>query len=252
MLKSELAPTLSENFTGIIWKVLLDNVAGFIAIESRNTELRQVSFSVLNYITGERLIKELTVDEPWYSALAHIGNGHLFINGYEYAGSPVSKGIIAIKINNVAMSWQQYNLSFYDAWNEGLRVYNPNISPRKFDMLEPETGKTIQVDNPTTISTDLKLPENGSETLIPSTVKHELIVGEISHLSYRNLTIISFHESIDGYLRLRLVVHQDNNILLDIIIADSIQKLQYETFFVQHNHLFCIQNTNRIVSYKLV
>lgn len=252
MIKPQLNTTLSENFTGLIWKILLDNEAGLIAIESRNSELRQVSFSVLNYITGEKLIKELTVDELWYSALAHIGNGHLFINGYEYAGSPVSKGIIAININNSTTSWQQYNLSFYDAWAEGLRVYNPNISPRKFEWLEPETGKTIQVINPTAISNDIQLPEKGGEELIPDEIKHDLIVGEILQLSFKNLSILSFHESINGVLRLRLIVHQGDSILLDIIIADSIQKLQYETFFVQHNHLFCIQNTNRIVSFKLV
>src|SRR5688572_7241663 len=124
-----LTPSLCATFKGIIWKLKLDKERSLIGIESRHTELKQVAFSVLNYQTGETLIQEKVVDEPWYSALAHIGYGFLFLNGYEYAGSPLSKGIIAIDINRNTIAWQQFNLSFYDAWKEGLRVYNPNISP---------------------------------------------------------------------------------------------------------------------------
>lgn len=247
-----LKTTLSESFTGIIWKILLDKEAGLIAIESRNAELRQVAFSVHNYQTGETLIKEKSVEEPWYSALAHIGNGHLFINGYEYAGSPVSKGIIALNINTETITWQHYNLSFYDAWEEGIRVYNPNISPRKFEWLDPATGKSISVKNPTAIHTDIQLPEPGKIELIPDLTERHTIIGEVLHLKFQEKNIVSFHEKIHDHLQLRLIVYQQDNLLLDIIIANHIQKLQPETFFVHQSHLFCIQNSNQIVLYKLV
>ena len=62
----------------------------------------------------------------------------------------------------------------------------------------------------------------------------------------------NINESINDLLRLRLIVFQGHTILVDDILAYPIQKLQLETFFVQQNHLFCIRNSNQIVSYNLV
>lgn len=244
--------TLFEIFNGVIWKLLPDNNGRLIAIETRNSENRQTAFSVLNYETGETLLKEFQVDESWYLALSHIHENLIFITGYESERSPISKGITAIDIARKTIRWQKFNYSFYDAWNEGIRVYNPNISPRRFEWLKYETGEVIHISNPTPLIFNIRIATQTTQDVLPLTSKSEKIIGDILSLAHQDLNIFSFHELFEGNLRLRLLITSNSTIVLDDILADGIQKQQLETFFIQQDHLFYIRNANQIVSYNLV
>jgi hypothetical protein len=46
------------------------------------------------------------------------------------------------------------------------------------------------------------------------------------------ITIISFHEKVQNNIQQRLLVYQDDTILLDEILIRDIQKLQPESFFM--------------------
>lgn len=247
-----IALTLSEIFNGVIWKLLPDNNRKLIAIEIRNAENRQTVFSVLNYETGETLLKEHHVEESWFVALSHVHNNLVFITGYESESSPVSKGITAIDIDTKGTRWQKFNYSFYDAWNEGIRVYNPNINPRKFEWLNYETGEVIYLSNPTPLNNQIRFPSFTTIKALPEVIQSKMVIGDVLSLDHQELNINSFHESFDGNMRLRILITSANYIVLDEILSDRIQKQQLETFFLVKDHLFYIRNSNQIVSYNLV
>jgi hypothetical protein len=242
---------LSETFKGIIWKLVLSHDSNLIAVESRQPEDRQVVFSILNYESGAVLFKDVRVEESWFAALAHVHENLVFITGYESEKSPVSKGITAINTNN-QVQWQRFNYSFYDAWAEGLRVYNPNVSPRRFEWLHYQTGESIMISNPTPIKLDIQIPTVCSKTAILSGLSDTEITGDAMTLTYRDKTICCFHELFQGNLRLKLFILLDGNILFEEILMEQIQKQQLETFFIHKDHLFYIRNSNQIVSYNLV
>ncbi|MDB5012382.1 MAG: hypothetical protein JWQ25_584 [Daejeonella sp.] len=247
-----ITKTLSEVFNGVIWKLLPETNKKLIAIESRNAENRQTAFSVLSYDTGELLLKEYHLDESWYVALSHIHQNLIFITGYESERSPVSKGITAIDLEKKEIQWQRFNYSYYDSWEEGLRVFNPNISPRRFEWLNYETGELISVPKPTALNFDLLLPLETPLNTLPIEISARNIVGVVLSLAYQDLIISSFHEPFEENLRLRLIITSNGTILFEDILADHIQKQQLETFFIQQDHLFYIRNGNQIVSYNLV
>jgi len=246
----KLTQILSEKFEGIIWKIVLNEKYGLIAIESRDTELRQTAFSVINYTTGETLFKQKVFEEPWDLNLAYIAEKNLIITAYGQAVSPESKGIISIRIQDAEVQWEHYNLTLNWANNDGLQVYDPRINPRRYFWISYKKGEPIE--EPDHISPEMNallFPQLIDSFVIPNFILREELIGETSVLVFQNLTIISFHEKKKNNIQQRLLVYQEDSILLDEILIRDIQKLQPESFFTQKNLLFYIRNKNEIVSY---
>ena len=246
----KLSPIFSEKFEGIIWKIEVNEKYDFIAIESRTLESKKTSFSVINYKSGEVLIKEKIFQETWNLNLAYIAEKNLVITAFNQAGSPESKGIISVNIQDGEILWEHYNLSLNRVTNEGLQVYDPRINPRRLSWISHIKGEDItESDNIENSNETLIHPEIRTQFSIPDFISREEIIGELSVLGVRDLIIISFHEKVQNNIQQRLLVYQDDTILLDEILISGIQKLQPESFFMQKNHLFYIRNKNEIVSY---
>ncbi len=246
----KLSPIFSEKFEGIIWKIEVNEKYDFIAIESRTLESKKTSFSVINYKSGEVLIKEKIFQETWNLNLAYIAEKNLVITAFNQAGSPESKGVISVNIQDAEILWEHYNLSLNRVTNEGLQVYDPRINPRRLSWISHIKGEDItESDNIENSNETLIHPEFRTQFSIPDFISREEIVGDLSVLCVQNLTIISFHEKVQNNIQQRLLVYQDDTILLDEILISGIQKLQPESFFMQKNHLFYIRNKNEIVSY---
>ena len=248
--RNTLSPIFSIKFTGIIWKIEINDKYGLIAIESRSLESKKTSFSVINYKTGEILIKEKIFQEIWNLNLAYIAEKNLILTAYGQPGNPESKGIISVNIQDAELLWEHYNLSLNKANDEGLQVYDPRINPRRLSWISHIKGEDMAESDKIEHSNETLIhPEFRTQFSIPDFILREEIVGDLSVLSVRNLTIISFHEKVQNNIQQRLLVYQDDTILLDEILIGDIQKLQPESFFMQKNHLFYIRNKNEIVSY---
>ena len=246
----KLSPIFSEKFEGIIWKIEVNEKYDFIAIESRTLESKKTSFSVINYKSGEVLIKEKIFQETWNLNLAYIAEKNLVITAFNQAGSPESKGVISVNIQDAEILWEHYNLSLNRVTNEGLQVYDPRINPRRLSWISHIKGEDItERDNIENSNETLIHPEFRTQFSIPDFISREEIIGELSVLGVRDLIIISFHEKVQNNIQQRLLVYQDDTILLDEILISDIQKLQPESFFMEKNHLFYIRNKNEIVSY---
>jgi hypothetical protein len=248
--KNILSPIFSIKFGGIIWKIEVNDKYGLIAIESRSLESKKTSFSVINYKTGEILIKEKIFQETWNLNLAYIAEKNLILTAYGQTGSPESKGIISVNNNDAELLWKHYNLSLNKANDEGLQVFDPRINPRRLTWISHINGENIAESDKIEHNNETLIhPEFKTQFSIPDFILREEIIGDISVLCVRDLTIISFHEKVQNIIQQRLLVYQDDTILLDEILISGIQKLQPESFFMQKNHLFCIRNKNEIVSY---
>lgn len=247
---NKLSPIFSEKFEGIIWKIEVNEKYDLIAIESRTLESKKTSFTVINYKTGEIYLKEKIFQELWNLNLAYIAEKNLIITAYGQPGSPESKGIISVNIKDSEVLWEHYNLSLYKATDEGLQVYDPRINPRRLSWISHIKGENIEESDKIEHSNETLIhPEFKNQFVIPDFILIEEIVGDLSVLCVRDLKIISFHEKIQNNIQQRLVVYQEDTILLDEILIMDIQKLQPESFFMQKNHLFYIRNKNEIVSY---
>ncbi len=221
-----------------------------MAIESRNSNLKQVSFTVLNFITGLVHFKEISYNEQWNLSLAFIGDKNLVLNGYGHPDSPESKGIISVSVSDGSIIWERFNISLNDVQASGIEVYDPRFQPRKYSWIDHLSSEAIHAPSRETVSvSSILFPETDNSFDIPSFIKHEQIAGDISVLNFENKTILSFHEVKEGFFQQRLIVYQEDNILIDDILISGIQKLQPEAFFIQQNHLLYIRDKQEIISH---
>lgn len=250
LYKNTLKRTVSEIFTGLIWKIKINKETGLLAIETRNSELKQVAFSVLNFHNGKIHFKENTYQESWNLSLEYLGKENLIIKAYENPNTPESKGIISVNLSDGSVIWQKFNISLNQVHEAGLQVYDTRILPRKYLWLDHLTSSPV--DPPAQSlpdSNSIRLAEPDNSFKLPVFIKHQELVGEFFTLSHKDLYIVSFHELTGDFMQQRLIVYQGDSILLDDILISGIQKLQPEAFFMQQDHLFYIRNKQEIISY---
>jgi hypothetical protein len=249
--KEELKQVFSEKFEGLIWNIRIHEKNGYMAVESRHLESRNVAFTVLDLQTGEIFFKERTYLEPMNLNLAYAAPDNLILTANEHTESPESKGLISINILNGEILWERYNFSFNQADSSGLQVYDPKIFPRNYLWINHLNAENInkQENSPYAEDSDLLFPDLFETYTLPDFIEYGQIVGEISVLLNNGLSIVSFHQKFENNMQQRLVVYQDDRIFINDIIIDGIQKLQPESFFMIKNSLLYVRNKNEIVSY---
>ncbi len=246
-----LKPIVSEIFTGLIWKIKINDETGLLAIESRDSELKMVSFSVLNFQTGKINFKELSYQEAWNLSLEYLSKDNLLIKGYEDQTSPESKGIISVDAANGAVLWSKFNISLNQTGQSAIQVYDPRIMPRRYFWIDQFTSGPVDPPLSTLPEIKVRLAQPDPYFKLPDWINHGELIGEISALVHNDLTILSFHEVFNKFMQQRLIVYQEDSILLDDILISGIQKLQPEAFFIQKNHLFYIRNKRQLLSYSV-
>ena len=245
-----LKQVFSEKFKGLIWKIRIHEENGYIAIESRQLESRNVSFTVLDIQTGKIFFKERSYLEPMNLNLEYAAQENLILTVNEHAENPESKGLISINVLTGDILWERYNFSFNQADSLGLQVYDPKIYPRKYLWINHLNAEnSIKQENSPIRTSDLLFPDLFESYVLPDFIKHGLIIGQISVLHKDGLSLVSFHQKTENNMQQRLVVYQDDRIFIDDIIIDGIEKLQPESFFIANNRLLYVQNKNEIVSY---
>lgn len=250
MTESVPSHLFSQKINGFIWKVLINSDLTYIAIESRNSETKLVTFSALSLESGDFLFREIKMEEDWNLSLAFAATSNLIITAFDQSLIPESKGIISLHINDGSVNWQRYNLSLNYADDQGLMVFDSKIQPRKYYRIDPGTGEILTEANEIRDTENrLIFPEILSSYKLPDWIDEQMINGSISALKYHDLEMVSFHQKASGSLEQRLLVYQGDKVFIDDILISGIQKLQPESFFICNKHLFYIRNKSEIISY---
>lgn len=248
---TDLIPVLlfAHKINGIIWKILINANHTYIAIESRNSETKQLSFSALSLESGNFLFSDLKLEEEWNLSLAFAGNSNLIISAFDQSLIPEHKGIISLN-HDGSVNWQRYNLSLDYADDFGLTVFDPRIQPRRYYRIDHQTADVLSESH--SIPEKKKqiiFPEIQSSYEFPDWIDEKIIYGNISVLNYHGLEMVSFHQKKQDFLEQRLLVYQGDRVFIDDILISGIQKMQPESFFISKKHMFYIRNKSEIVSY---
>jgi hypothetical protein len=249
--KYTLKPSLQEKFKGIIWKIETDHTNGVVAIETRSSEDRGAFYSAFNFKTGERLFKEITVEDSWHWSLDKAYDDFVYLHGYVSEKSPEHKGVIAFN-NKGLMAWTAYNKTLDAIAEEGLILYNPTFQQKQLELADTATGKIIQskVSHYTPLKRDLYFPEILEDTILYPDEIEDTLVGPVSYLSFNEKDFYSFHSIKDSIISQYLLIKKDSSTLHKEKLEENISKLNPEPFFIEENHLFCIRNNKReIVTY---
>jgi len=243
-----LQPFIDEQFDGQIWKFVIDDRTGLLFAEIRSTDKREVSFASINLNTGKLNFKHLTPPEKWLTGLEACFNGVLFLNGYQSAQSPIHKGRTAVDGNNAAVLWSNYNYAIHKLSINGPIVYNIQVQPPAFYLLDAQSGATLRPYN-ASVDTELILSGITLPDILnaPPAIFNILFDGELTgnyhYMAYNDFRIVSLHASKHGFLKQYLFITLNGDVVYEDILADNIQKLQPEAFIMYNNQLIYIKST---------
>src|SRR5687768_6966235 len=96
-----------------VWKLRCDTKTGLVAVECRDADTLQTAFSIFNANTGEVVLRDLQPANAWWTGLAEIRAGLLYLQGVAAKGIGRPAGITAISIESGQVKWQRPEFSFY-------------------------------------------------------------------------------------------------------------------------------------------
>ncbi|MXV50692.1 DUF4905 domain-containing protein [Pedobacter sp. HMF7647] len=237
--------SFSHRFSGTIWKIELDKIAGYLAIETRTSGQKYPDFSLFDYITGTCLFDQINFPEYEQWTLDKADSGHVLLHGYLREGSPERNGIIVLTSKG-QIAWQKFNYALEAVANGVAGIYNANVQPRRIEYVAVSNGgNTSQPDLSFDYFEDFRFPTMTNQP-VPG---FEEIAGSLSHLQINGKSIYSFHRKAAGGYEQFLSLYQGDQLIFEEKIDGPIQKLNPEAFFIHQNNLFFIRNKNEIVSY---
>lgn len=236
---------LSETTNGLIWKVVLDDQQQIMVWEVRNSN-KGVCFYAYNFTKKAFLMKEKTFEEKWQIGLLSVYNGILYLHGFENEHAPTHKGIIAYDLSQQKVIWENYNSTTELVFIEGVVTYNSRLFPKKFELLNLESGELIKpLKNSdlallSPIVNDIKFPLN-NPNLTGWDTEQELEINDLQFKAYYTVK--------DNVVDNMLGVYQDDKLILTDFLNQNIPKLIEDTFFVWLDKLVYIRNKSEIVTY---
>jgi hypothetical protein len=238
---------LSETVKGIIWKIVLDDELEIIVIESRTTD-KKVYFYAYDFKNSTFLIKDKIFDETWHLGLINIVNGIIYFHGLENEHAPTHKNIIAYRLIDDKILWQNYTHAANQIFKDGIVAFNSRILPRKLELIDLKTGAFLKNILPEDI---LKLKIISNQIIIPENIHGNDNWETQQILKWKELTISSFYKQNENKINHILQISSKNEVIYKDLLNEDIQKLVEDTFFVWLGKLVYIRNKSEIVSYLL-
>jgi len=249
MDKYTLKTAYQKSFFGLVWRMEVDTSVGLLAVETRDAETGNPSFSALRYRTGVSLIHELPYgDRNW--TLAGAVDGRLILKAFGQ-DSPEGTGIACIDAGTGEVVWEQFNYVLLAVVDGLLLVRHRTFAGGYEQYLDAHTGDltqfNISADKPT--GPGIVIPQRYGAS-IPVFLANYAAYGDIFHGAIGSKEVWAFHEKLNQAFCIRLVVSSGSNVLDDKVVLSDLPKMLPEIFFSIAEQLFLIgDNKRKIVSY---
>lgn len=247
MLLNKDTPKLlySTQSDGIIWKLALDDLSEIAIWEIRSLD-KKVSFSAYDFKHQKELLHHFSFDEEWLLGLACVKKGIAYFHGYESEFSPVQKGIIAFDLIDKKIIWQNFSVSIQEFYQEGIAVFDSRVSPRKYQLLDLETGNVSQKINIEDLN---QFQIDFPQIQIPEIISYTNIWETQHRLKAKDLDFLVRYEEQDKKQHQKLEIYKNNELIFSDYLNTDIQKLSFDTFLLWQHRLIYIRNKREIVSY---
>lgn len=247
MLLNKDTPKLlySAQSDGIIWKLALDDDSEILIWEIRSSD-KKVSFSAYDFKHQKELFHHFSFEEEWLLGLSCIKKGIAYFHGYESEFSPVQKGIIAFDLLNKKIIWQNFSVSTQEFYQEGIVVFDPRVSPRKYQLLDLNTGDIIKKINIEDLN---RFQVDYSQIQIPEIVSSSTIWETQHRLKAKDLDFLVSYVEQNQKWHQKLEIYRNHELLFSDYLNSDIQKLSFDTFLLWQDRLIYIRNKKEIVSY---
>jgi hypothetical protein len=259
-----------------IWR-LIPSKSGYLVIEERDMDSREVFFNCLKISDGKILFKNLQLEEKYWVGIEAISKDVIFFHKFRKPDMPGHKGIYAVDILSQALIWQNDDLIFLLAKDDKVYAYQTTFEGRQYFLLDGLTGRIIsefggEVDEINKLreesmqndfSNDFLFPgifnrneENSDiENIFSRLSADKKITGAINWLKLNDHLMFNFHEAnSDGTFNNYFEVFDisKKKVILKEVLNSNSTKLALESFFVINDLLFLLFEKTKLVVYKIM
>ena len=197
-----------------IWR-LIPSESGYLVIEERNMESKEVFFNCLKIDDGKVYFKNFQLEEKYWVGIEAVNKNIIFFHKFRKPDMPGHKGIYAFDILNKKIIWQNDDLIFLLAKDDNVFAYQTTFEGRRYFQLDFVTGKIMK---------DL-----GSEFDEINKIREELIQNDFTNNFLYPKTFIKKDENSD-------ISKIFDNLLPDGKISGGISWLKLNDFVMFNYH----------------
>jgi hypothetical protein len=261
-LTNTLEFKFSYRFHGVIWNTLADGDNQRLYLEVRNVQEKKVSFSALNLRNNQWLLKDVTLEEPWWVSLGAISDDILLFTVYTDTNNPDKKALIAYHVVKKQMIWWYNGFSLTSLNSPYVRGIDSKF-PAKETILDLLTGQPVHhVDFDLAHSQNFPVirPFQYEEgTTHFDTVKDFLEtrlgimpVASIEYLEFECLIVTSVFVKEAGLANYLYGFDSNGEVLVKEKLGENLKGVGLDTFFIFSGHLIFVKNKNELISYKIL
>lgn len=262
-MADRLALNFSIRFEGTLWNTVALPEKHLVFLELRDEQRRLVSFSGLQYDSGNFLWKDRTYSERWWLGLLTAAEGVLLLQRFQ-PDHPQLKTLVAVDADTGDFRWVREE--FHLERVSGGRIYGSAGSEMKREAcLDLATGNFL-TDKSSSEPEDRKISgalrpflyHEGTPYFITvynylSTNFDHKPEGGVEYLEFDGKVVISYHiRNQNGLANYLLVIRESGAVLLNEKMADGLQGLGTDTFFILSGRLFFVMNGELLLSYQLI
>ncbi len=268
-MSKELTPDFSCVFNGLIWKTIPDTTGNLLAVEVRNNEDHIASFNVLDFNSGNFILKDWVFPEPWWVNLTAFLGPNIYIRIFLDDSNPSRTELFAFDIHKKIILWKIADLEPIEFSAKMIRAYSGEGENRRICIVDPRTGNIIypapapagqyqdssEYRNNPALHYPVHYPEQDENFKI---VKKYLARFEIEpclaidYIEFSTLIIINYYnrtnKSIENFL---LVLDNEGSVLFHKNTGSGLPGAGMDTFFIMHNDLIFARNKNNLMRIRL-
>ncbi|MCP4522228.1 MAG: DUF4905 domain-containing protein [Cytophagales bacterium] len=249
---------------GQVWKQFIDEENQYLVVEGRNGDEHQVAFYIIDITKGEVINTIKPDDETWWLGIEDVQNGCILLHGYESEQSPVHKGVYCYDALTGQLLWEREDDYFYQKVDD--KTIYLATSEQEFLKIETRSGEILettaeslplQTQEIKSIGYPLHYDKENShfETLVKFLIQLQNIepVNAIEYWESSQHIVISYYicdeeNKLENYL---LILSTEGEILFQDCIAESLEGVGLDTFFIYQEKLFFVQKKNKVVCIEL-
>jgi hypothetical protein len=259
-----------------IWR-LIPSESGYLVIEERDLNTKEVFFNCLKIFDGKVLFKNFQLEEKYWVGIEGIYKSTIFFHKFRKPDMPGHRGIYAFNILNKKLVWQNDDLIFSLAKDDKVFAYQTTFEGRQYYLLDSLTGEIIkglgsEFDEINKLREESTKNDFINSFLFPKAFHQNeansdvveifnklfsdgKISGSINWLKLNDYVIFNYHEqnsneTFNNYFKVFDTVR--NKIVLSETLNSKSKKMVFESYFIVGDQIFLLVEKTKLVVYRIM
>lgn len=255
-----------------IWRLLISET-DLLIIETRNTETREVFFSCLNIHTGEKVFRDIQMEEKSWIGIEIIYKDVIFFHQYVKPDMPDHKKISVFDIKLKKQLWKNDEFTFGFVTDDVVYAHINTMLGAKYFPLNFKTGEIISEEAVDAVEllelrtksengkdySNYKFPEiynprfavnENIRKLVEQATGNAAVIGNIEYIDDNNWLMLNFHNKVAHEdIKNEFIVFNKNN--GKKIFSETLNKHAKafipDSFFIYKNLLILLKEKDEVI-----